>query len=199
MLERLSVASQGKVLRMTREALSQVTRGERVHFFVIYCGCMLLTQSVRKLGMIAPDGLDREFPLGSHTWNLALPHDRQLCLALQDEIDALVTHLAPECTQLCQHTAARNAERQEEPEVLAARSQVEFIIACIRRGEQAGAAGSMENPVGSSAWGLARVTEYFGDVRTKSVKPGRYVARLIYANLGLKSQGAGRTSIGKRK
>ena len=89
---------------------------------------MLLTQSVRKLEMIAPDGLDRAFPLGSHTWNLALPHDRQLCTALQDEIDALVTHLAPECTQLCQHTAARNVERQEEPEVVAARSQVEFAV-----------------------------------------------------------------------
>ena len=83
---------------------------------------MFLTQTVRKFGMVAPDGLDREITLGGHTWNLARPHDRGLCLAVQDEVDALVTHLAPECTQLCQHTAARNAERQEEPEVLAARS-----------------------------------------------------------------------------
>ena len=35
MFERLSKISQGKVLRMTQEALSNVTRGERVHFFEI--------------------------------------------------------------------------------------------------------------------------------------------------------------------
>ena len=37
MFERLSKISQGKVLRMTQEALADVTRGERVHFFDIYC------------------------------------------------------------------------------------------------------------------------------------------------------------------
>ena len=143
MFERLGKIAKGKVLRMTQEALANVTRGERVHFFEIYCGCMRLTQSVRALGMVAPDRLDREFPLGSHTWNLALPHDRQLCLALQDEVDAIITHLAPECTHLCQHTAARNADRQDEPEVKAARAQVEFAVTSIRRREEAGAAGSM--------------------------------------------------------
>ena len=115
--------------------------------------------------------------------------DRQLCLASQDEVDALVTHLAPECIQLSQHTAARNADRQEEPDVLAARSQVEFAVACVRRREQAGAAGSLENPVGSSAWGLSRVMEYFGDVRKKKVKSGRYFARPDLCQFGLKEPG----------
>ena len=59
----------------------------------------------------------------------------------------------------------------------------------IRRREEAGAAGSMENPVGSSAWGLDRVRQYFGDPRTKNMKPGRYMARPDLCQYGLREPG----------
>ena len=97
--EMVSTISQGRTLRLTQQGVSALMQGQRVAFFEVFCGSMHLTLGVRSMGLYAPDGVDRLYPVGGVPWDLSQDGDQEKCRALLDALNPCVTHFAPPCTE----------------------------------------------------------------------------------------------------
>ena len=54
---------------MSQQAIGELMFGQRVAFVEIFCGAMELTLGVRAVGLCAPDGIDKLYPVGGIPWD----------------------------------------------------------------------------------------------------------------------------------
>ena len=74
--ESVHVAAEGRTVRLTQQAVSEFMFGQRVAFVEIFCGAMETTLGVKALGLCAPDGIDKLYPVGGRPWDLRYPADQ---------------------------------------------------------------------------------------------------------------------------
>ena len=98
--ESIAQLAQGRRVHLTVQGVSELMFGQKVAFFEVFCGQMHLTVGVRAMGLCAPDGVDKLYPIGGKPWDLTRAPDQKKCQDLLDGLDPWITHFAPPCTEL---------------------------------------------------------------------------------------------------
>ena len=75
--ESIAQLAQGRRVHLTPQGISELMFGQRVAFFEVFCGQMHLTVGVRAMGLCAPDGVDKLYPIGGKPWDLTRAPDQK--------------------------------------------------------------------------------------------------------------------------
>ena len=141
--ESIAQLAQGRRVHLTPQGISELMFGQKVAFFEVFCGQMHLTIGVRAMGLCAPDGVDKLYPIGGRPWDLTRGPDQGKCQELLDALDPWITHFAPPCTQLCIIGSRPSPGSDKFEEGFAT---MKFSVDQIRRRCRKGCEGSLESP-----------------------------------------------------
>ena len=75
--EIIATLTQGQLANFTQQAISQFTFGQSVAFFKVFCGEMAATLGCPALGLCAPKGVDKLFPMHGVPWDLGKKEDQE--------------------------------------------------------------------------------------------------------------------------